>query len=213
LLKTSLLNQELVCLGGLRLLQAFGDRNPHLSSITGQLCAVILEISVIRTPHIGGVIEIFAVAEDRLVIQAELSGYSSQQIGSRSLDSSLAADFDGDGKIEIVVPDQSQTVLAGIQSFNDELEIVWEAPVGERLSTNMAAVLLSDGRLALAVIQEAYTLAQTILRLAEMLSSSDTIIYGGNSNYKDTQRCAQILQDKGLEFINIGTSGGIWGLA
>ncbi len=117
-----------------------------------------LEIAVIRTPHIGGVIEIYAVEQDRLVIRAELSGYSSHQIGSRNLDGALAADFDGDGQIEIVVPDQSQTVLAGIQSINHELEIVWEAPVGGRLSTNLAAVMLSDGRLALAVGQEANTL-------------------------------------------------------
>lgn len=54
---------------------------------------------------------------------------------------------------------------------------------------------------------------QTILRLTEVLSPGDTIIDGGNSNYKDTQRRAKILQDKGLEFIDVGTSGGIWGLA
>ncbi len=54
---------------------------------------------------------------------------------------------------------------------------------------------------------------QTILRLAELLSPGDTIIDGGNSNYKDTQRRAQILHAKGLEFIDVGTSGGIWGLA
>ncbi len=54
---------------------------------------------------------------------------------------------------------------------------------------------------------------QTILSLAEVLSPDDTIIDGGNSNYKDTQRRAQILQDKGLKFIDVGTSGGIWGLA
>jgi 6-phosphogluconate dehydrogenase len=54
---------------------------------------------------------------------------------------------------------------------------------------------------------------QTILSLAEVLSPSDVIIDGGNSNYKDTQRRAKILQEKGLEFIDVGTSGGIWGLA
>jgi 6-phosphogluconate dehydrogenase len=54
---------------------------------------------------------------------------------------------------------------------------------------------------------------QMILQLAEVLSPGDTIIDGGNSNYKDTQRRAQILQDKGLEFVDVGTSGGIWGLA
>lgn len=54
---------------------------------------------------------------------------------------------------------------------------------------------------------------QTILRLANVLSPGDTIIDGGNSNYKDTQRRALILQEKGLNFVDVGTSGGIWGLA
>lgn len=109
------------------------------------------EIAVIRTPHIGGVIEIYAVEDDRLVIQAELGGYSSHQIGSRNLDSALAADFNGDGQLEIVVPDQSQTILAGIQLTNNEMYAVWEEPIGARLSTNLAAVSLADGRLAVGV--------------------------------------------------------------
>ena len=54
---------------------------------------------------------------------------------------------------------------------------------------------------------------QTIMRLTEVLSHGDTIIDGGNSNYKDTQRRAQFLQDTGLELVDVGTSGGIWGLA
>lgn len=53
---------------------------------------------------------------------------------------------------------------------------------------------------------------QVILNLAELLSPGDTIIDGGNSNYKDTQQRAQLLQEKGIEFIDVGTSGGIWGL-
>ena len=54
---------------------------------------------------------------------------------------------------------------------------------------------------------------QTILHLSEQLSPGDTIIDGGNSNYKDTRRRAQFLEGKGLDFIDVGTSGGIWGLA
>ena len=53
---------------------------------------------------------------------------------------------------------------------------------------------------------------QTILQLSGVLQSGDTIIDGGNSNYKDTQRRAQYLQDTGLDLIDVGTSGGIWGL-
>ena len=112
------------------------------------------EIAVIRTPHIGGILEIYAAEGDRLEIEAVLGGYSSHQIGSRNLDSALAADLNGDGRIEIIAPDQSQTALAGIQTMDDGLKVVWEAPIGGKLSTNLAAVPWSDGRLALGVGHE-----------------------------------------------------------
>jgi hypothetical protein len=107
------------------------------------------EIAVIRTPHIGGVIEIYALEEDQLEIMTTLNGYSSHTIGSRNLDSALAGDFNGDGRIEIVTPDQSQTTLAGIQTTSDALQVLWEAPIGGKLTTNLAAVPLPDGRIAL----------------------------------------------------------------
>lgn len=47
---------------------------------------------------------------------------------------------------------------------------------------------------------------------AEMLSPSDVLIDGGNSNFNDTQRRAKMLEPKGLHFVDVGTSGGIWGL-
>ena len=52
----------------------------------------------------------------------------------------------------------------------------------------------------------------TILALADHLSPGDTLIDGGNSNYKDSQRRSIILTEKGLHFIDAGTSGGVWGL-
>jgi 6-phosphogluconate dehydrogenase len=53
---------------------------------------------------------------------------------------------------------------------------------------------------------------QTILAVAEHLSPGDVIIDGGNSNYKDSMRRAQMLADRGIHFVDVGTSGGIWGL-
>lgn len=54
---------------------------------------------------------------------------------------------------------------------------------------------------------------QTIDQLAQLLEPGDTIIDGGNSNYKDSQRRAAALAERGLAFVDVGTSGGIWGLA
>jgi 6-phosphogluconate dehydrogenase len=52
----------------------------------------------------------------------------------------------------------------------------------------------------------------TVEALAALLSPGDTIIDGGNSNYKDTLRRAESLAARGLHFVDVGTSGGIWGL-
>ena len=53
---------------------------------------------------------------------------------------------------------------------------------------------------------------QTICALAELLESGDIIIDGGNSNYKDSMRRAAMVAKNGLAFVDVGTSGGIWGL-
>jgi 6-phosphogluconate dehydrogenase len=52
----------------------------------------------------------------------------------------------------------------------------------------------------------------TIDELAKSLSKGDIIIDGGNSNYKDSMRQGVVLAQKGIFFLDAGTSGGIWGL-
>ncbi len=52
----------------------------------------------------------------------------------------------------------------------------------------------------------------TVWQLAEMLSPGDTIIDGGNTFWKDDIRRGAALKDKGLHYLDVGTSGGIWGL-
>ena len=52
----------------------------------------------------------------------------------------------------------------------------------------------------------------TIEALAELLDPGCTIIDGGNSYYKDTIRLAANLADAGIDLVDVGTSGGIWGL-
>ena len=52
----------------------------------------------------------------------------------------------------------------------------------------------------------------TIAILAKLLSPDDIIIDGGNSNYKDGIGRAAAVKEKGIYFLDVGTSGGIWGL-
>jgi 6-phosphogluconate dehydrogenase len=53
----------------------------------------------------------------------------------------------------------------------------------------------------------------TVTELTPLLAAGDTIIDGGNSNYRDTQRRAAALAPKGIHYVDSGTSGGVWGLA
>jgi 6-phosphogluconate dehydrogenase len=53
----------------------------------------------------------------------------------------------------------------------------------------------------------------TIAQLRPLLAAGDTVIDGGNSNYKDTQRRGAQLAEAGIHYIDCGTSGGVWGLA
>jgi 6-phosphogluconate dehydrogenase len=53
----------------------------------------------------------------------------------------------------------------------------------------------------------------TITALTPLLAAGDTIIDGGNSNYRDTQRRAAALKPHGINYVDSGTSGGVWGLA
>lgn len=53
---------------------------------------------------------------------------------------------------------------------------------------------------------------KTIQALLPRLEPGDVIVDGGNSNYKDTVRRAAMLKEKGIHFVDVGTSGGVWGL-
>ena len=52
----------------------------------------------------------------------------------------------------------------------------------------------------------------TIEQLTPHLARGDIVIDGGNSNFRDSVRRAEALKKQGIEFVDVGTSGGIWGL-
>jgi len=125
-----------------------GYRWRHQLAVAQFIPGGAMEIAAVRTPHIGGVVEIYTLEDDRLEVAATLSGYSSHQIGSRNLDSAFAGDMNGDGLVELILPNQAQTGLASIQYAEDGLHVVWSASLGGKLSTNLSAVSLPDGTVA-----------------------------------------------------------------
>jgi 6-phosphogluconate dehydrogenase len=75
-----------------------------------------------------------------------------------------------------------------------------------------AAGMLKSPRIVWLMVPAGKVTDDTIQELSGLLTSGDTVIDGGNSNYKDSVRHAAMLEPKGIEFIDCGTSGGIWGL-
>ncbi len=71
---------------------------------------------------------------------------------------------------------------------------------------------LSPPRTAWMMIPAGDPVDQTIGLLQTLLDRGDVIVDGGNSNYKDSIRRATALREKGLHFVDVGTSGGVWGL-
>ncbi len=106
-----------------------------------------VELVAVRTPHIGGVAEFY---DAELNVVAEARGVTSHVLGSRNLDMALAADADGDGRVELVAPTEDLESLAAIRREGPGARLVWTVPLGGRLATNLAAVELPGGVLALA---------------------------------------------------------------
>jgi 6-phosphogluconate dehydrogenase len=53
---------------------------------------------------------------------------------------------------------------------------------------------------------------ETIAKLKPLMEKGDIFIDGGNSNYKDSQKRHDALKPEGFQFVDVGTSGGIWGI-
>ena len=72
---------------------------------------------------------------------------------------------------------------------------------------------LKSPRIVWIMVPSGKPVDDTITALVAGMSKGDVIIDGGNSNFHDSMRRAADLQAKGIQFIDSGTSGGIWGLA
>ena len=80
-------------------------------------------------------------------------------------------------------------------------------------SLKEAVSKLKPPRIVWLMVPSGEVTEKTIQELSSLLSKGDIVIDGGNSNYKDTVRHAAMLEPKGIEFVDCGTSGGIWGLS
>jgi 6-phosphogluconate dehydrogenase len=71
---------------------------------------------------------------------------------------------------------------------------------------------LAKPRAAWVMVPAGAATETTVMKLASLMEPGDTIIDGGNSYYIDDVRRSKILKEKGIHYLDVGTSGGVWGL-
>ena len=71
---------------------------------------------------------------------------------------------------------------------------------------------LQSPRVAWLMVPAGAPTEQSVQALAQRFQKGDIIIDGGNSYYKDDIRRARELRDRGIHYVDVGTSGGVWGL-
>ena len=71
---------------------------------------------------------------------------------------------------------------------------------------------LTTPRAAWVMVPAGDATESTVMKLASLMQSGDTIIDGGNSYFKDDVRRSKILKDRGIHYLDVGTSGGVWGI-
>ena len=96
----------------------------------------------------------------------------------------------------------AESVEAAVKLGAEGAQSLREA-VGKLSAPRIIWLMIPAGKITDATIEE----------LSSLLSKGDIVIDGGNSNYKDSVKHAAMLEPKGIDFVDCGTSGGIWGLA
>ncbi|MEK7384796.1 MAG: phosphogluconate dehydrogenase (NAD(+)-dependent, decarboxylating) [candidate division NC10 bacterium] len=86
-----------------------------------------------------------------------------------------------------------------------------EGATGTTMLDDFAAKL-SAPRVAWVMVPAGAPTEQVVTDLAERMEPGDTIIDGGNSFYKDDVRRMKMLRPKKIHYVDVGTSGGVWGL-
>ncbi|MFB6233745.1 MAG: hypothetical protein ABEH61_05760, partial [Haloarculaceae archaeon] len=96
------------------------------------------ELAVVRKPHVEHVLEFYRLDGATLSVPATLGGFRSHTYGSRNLDGALAADFDADGRVEVLVPTTRRTELAAVSRRPDGAAVDWTLALDGELRTNLA---------------------------------------------------------------------------
>lgn len=109
-----------------------------------------MELAEVVTPHLGRTVQFLGWRGDQLRPTATVKGFTSHVIGSRNLDLAAAGDFDGDGKVELLIPNASLNALGGIRRTDGGAEVAWTISLPSSLSSNIGGVMLDDRTMVVA---------------------------------------------------------------
>ena len=102
--------------------------------------------------------------------------------------------------------------VVGVATHASSIEAaVKQGAEGARSLAEVAGILKSP-RVVWLMVPAGDVTDGVVAEAAGILQAGDTVIDGGNSNFRDSIRRAELLESKGVEFVDCGTSGGIWGL-
>ena len=104
---------------------------------------------------------------------------------------------------EVVVFDPDKTAVEALGAKGATMASSLADVVGQLDAPRTVWVMVPSGDIT----------EQTVNDLVELLEAGDTLIDGGNSNYKESQRRASAAALNDIDFLDSGTSGGVWGLA
>src|SRR5438128_4506782 len=90
-------------------------------------------------------------------------------------------------------------------------ELAGEGAVGTTTLDDFVAKLAAP-RVAWVMVPAGAATEQVVMDLARRLSPGDTLIDGGNSYFKDDVRRSRALRERRINYLDVGTSGGVWGL-
>lgn len=108
-----------------------------------------LEVALVRTPHIGGTLEVYAYADGRLTRRAALTGFSNHALGQRALRLAVLIDADGDGVPDIVIPTADRQGLAVVGFRDGRLEVLRRTALPGRVVGDATVISASPLRLSL----------------------------------------------------------------
>ena len=91
-------------------------------------------------------------------------------------------------------------------------KLVDKAGLEGAYSLQEAVEALPDRKVVWIMVPAGDPTQSTVDELKSLLTEEDIVIDGGNSNYKDTLRRGKALEKEGIYYIDVGTSGGVWGL-